>query len=126
MNIFSRANQWIPWEFFFRSGIVLWINTSAILKRVLFFWINVPCLNFMHVVVLHHLSQTVKTKTNKQNEGVQLKLFHESKFHVILRVNGHLDYYWSESKIAERATITKVTGIMQFYDECQPDYITFV
>lgn len=42
---------------------------------------------------------------------------------VILRVNGHPDYYWSESKIAERATITKVTGIMQFYDECQPDYI---
>lgn len=33
----------------------------------------------MQVVVLHHLSQTIKTKPNQQNEGVQLKLFHESK-----------------------------------------------
>lgn len=32
---------------------------------------------------LDHLSQIVKTKTNKQNEGVQLKLFHESKFHLL-------------------------------------------
>lgn len=127
MNIFSRVNQReIPWDFFFQTWDSSLNNYISNLKTcVLFFWLNVPfyagsCLasfksNHKNKTQPTKWRCTVKTISWKQNEIPS----------VILRVTGHWNRYWSESKIAERATMTKVTGIMQFY-ECQPHYIWFV
>lgn len=126
MNIFSRANQWIPWEFFFQ----VW--DSSLNKYISYFKTCLVLLNKCTMFEFYACSCLASFKSNRKNKNQQTERRRRVKTiswkqipSVILRVNGHLDYYWSESKIAERATITKVTGIMQFY-ECQPDYIRFV